>query len=194
MYSDRTGLILAFHGCDLKVRDKVVNGAELQNSTNDYDWLGNGIYFWENSPARAFDYACEVMNRTNEIEAPAVLGAVIHLKHCLDLTEYKNLQILKNGYETLKISLDAERLSLPENKKLANSNEFLMRYLDCAVIEMIHKINDSTNKYDSVRGMFLEGNSPYPNAGFKEKNHVQICIRNPNCIKGYFLPRQLVNF
>ncbi|HYE54151.1 MAG TPA: hypothetical protein VD996_04880 [Chitinophagaceae bacterium] len=25
--------------------------------------------------------------------------------------------------------------------------------------------------------------------GFHEKNHIQLCIRNPNCIKGYFLPR-----
>jgi hypothetical protein len=25
-----------------------------------------------------------------------------------------------------------------------------------------------------------EGEELYPSAGFKEKNHVQICIRNPN--------------
>ncbi|OQX80647.1 MAG: hypothetical protein B6D64_02915 [Bacteroidetes bacterium 4484_276] len=31
----------------------------------------------------------------------------------------------------------------------------------------------------------------YPNAGFKEKNHIQIAIRNPNCIKGYFFPREI---
>jgi len=29
-----------------------------------------------------------------------------------------------------------------------------------------------------------------PGAGFKEKNHIQICVRNRNCIKGYFLPRE----
>lgn len=31
----------------------------------------------------------------------------------------------------------------------------------------------------------------YPEAGFTEKNHIQICIRNPNCIKSFFLPREL---
>ena len=30
-----------------------------------------------------------------------------------------------------------------------------------------------------------------PGAGFKERNHIQISVRNPNCIKGYFLPRDL---
>ncbi len=31
----------------------------------------------------------------------------------------------------------------------------------------------------------------YPEAGLTEKNHIQICIRNPNCIKSFFLPREL---
>lgn len=45
--------------------------------------------------------------------------------------------------------------------------------------------------FDSVRGVFFEGTELYPGAGFREKDHIQICIRNPNCIKGYFLPREL---
>lgn len=42
--------------------------------------------------------------------------------------------------------------------------------------------------YDSVRGVFTEGKEIYPNAGFVEKTHIQLCIINPNCIKGYFKP------
>jgi hypothetical protein len=40
--------------------------------------------------------------------------------------------------------------------------------------------------FDSVGGVFVEGKELYPSAGFREKNHIQLCIRNPNCIKGYF--------
>ena len=49
----------------------------------------------------------------------------------------------------------------------------------------------STNDYDWLGNgiYFWEGHSLYPNAGFAEKNHIQICVCNPNCIKGYFLPR-----
>jgi hypothetical protein len=51
--------------------------------------------------------------------------------------------------------------------------------------------NKDTSKpsFDSVRGVFFEGEDLYQNAGFKSKNHIQIAIRNPNCIKGYFIPR-----
>lgn len=63
-----------------------------------------------------------------------------------------------------------------------------MRFRDCAVIESLHAFrkNKGETAFDSVRGMFAEGKPLYENAGFHEKNHIQICIRNPNCIKGYF--------
>src|SRR5690606_4350330 len=47
---------------------------------------------------------------------------------------------------------------------------------------------ESLREFDSVRGVFWEGAELYPNAGFREKDHIQLCIRNPNCIKGYFYP------
>lgn len=53
LYSKRSNLIIGFHGCDRSVVDKVINGKDnLIASTNDYDWLGNGIYFWENNEER----------------------------------------------------------------------------------------------------------------------------------------------
>ena len=62
-----------------------------------------------------------------------------------------------------------------------------------SVIETLHVLNKMAGlpPYDSVRGVFWEGNELYPSAGFQEKNHIQIAIINPNCIKGFFLPRSL---
>ena len=80
-----------------------------------------------------------------------------------------------------------------QNKQIKENSDLLLRNLDCAVIETIHQFN-KTNKFpefDSIRGVFFEGDDLYPNAGFKENNHIQIAIRNPNCIKGYFIPREL---
>lgn len=82
---------------------------------------------------------------------------------------------------------------MPQNADIGKSKDKLMRRLDCAVIEYAHFINRKTQQqaYDSVKGVFWEGKSLYPNAGFSEKNHIQLCIRNPNCIKGFFLPREI---
>jgi hypothetical protein len=195
MYSTRTGLTLGFHGCDHKVMEAVVTGVQfLKESRNRYDWLGHGIYFWESSPHRALQYANELMERGSKskstIDHPAVLGAVIDLGFCLDLLDYRNLSLVKSAYELL---LEANGKSdIPTNRPSKHSPDLLLRDLDCAVIEMLHQLRLQAGErpFDSVRGAFQEGKELYPGAGFREKDHIQICVRNPNCVKGLFIPRR----
>lgn len=195
LYSRHTSFVLGFHGCDKSIAENVVNQKEnLLFSQNDYDWLGNGIYFWENSPERALEWAVKLSQRPNsKIKEPAVLGAVIDLGYCLDLLDYHNLNVVRSAYEYLDASAKEGGFDLPQNSNIGNSTDLLLRKLDCAVIMTVHEINAIANErqYDSVRSAFWEGNPLYENAGFREKNHIQLCVRNLNCIKGYFLPREL---
>ena len=195
LYANRPNLTIGFHGCDQSVVDKVIAGKEnLLASTNDYDWLGSGIYFWENNEERALEWAVELSKRPgSSVKQPAVIGAIIDLGYCFDLTDTAYLKELKKSYD---FALEFSRISgipMPVNKTLGNSTDLLLRKLDCYVIQTTHRINREANKraYDSVRGVFWEGKPLYPNAGFAEKNHIQICICNPNCIKGYSLPRNV---
>lgn len=197
MYSNLPNLIIAFHGCDLSTFKKVLyHHDSLLPSNNSYDWLGNGIYFWENSLARAEEWAESYCNRYNKKhpnepkKVPAVIGAVISLGHCLDLTDYASAEILKTGYEILSTELSNIGKAMPINKNIKGNNDIILRELDCAVIQRIHQYNIDEHKrcYDSVRGVFIEGTPVYDNSGIMEKTHTQICIVNPNCIKGYFKP------
>lgn len=140
MYSKRSNLVIGFHGCDESVANSIITGKTyMSKSSNDYDWLGNGIYFWENNLTRAYEFASEQRERTKNDKVPKVKTP--------------------------------------------------------AVIENLHALDNASGitPYDSVRGVFWEGEDLYTNAGFKEKNHIQICVRNPNCIKGFFKPLQLDN-
>jgi hypothetical protein len=184
--------VLGFHGTDLSIAHDVVLGRiELRPSVNPWDWIGHGIYFWENSPARAIEFArASATRKGSAIKTPAVVGAVLDLGHCLDLIELSGLGTVKNSYKDLRASPNFEFL---KNKPApsSGSDELLLRDLDCAVIENVHALNHFANfsPFDSVKAVFWEGDLLYPNAGFREKNHIQICIRNPNCIKGLFIPR-----
>jgi hypothetical protein len=157
----------------------------LTPSTNLYDWLGSGIYFWENSYARAFDWA-----KNNYGDDIAVIGAVIDLGHCLNLTDYENTEIIKEGYLSLKGFSKEYNFPLPQNKNVHANDDWLIRDLDCAVINQIHEVRKEADKepFSSVRGVFTEGKPIYPGAGFRGKTHVQLCIRSMECIKGYFSP------
>ena len=42
--------------------------------------------------------------------------------------------------------------------------------------------------FQTIRGVFVEGPPAYPGAGFHIKSHVQIAVRDPGSILGYFLP------
>ena len=183
-------MILGFHGCDKEVGGGVLQGdiKHLQKSENDYDWLGHGIYFWENNPERALQFASELKANPRRgkpvIKAPFVLGAVIDLGTCLNLLESKSLRLLKEAYDFLSEVNEKAGIPLPENKKDARTGEPLRRNLDCAVIETLH--GSDPDHYDTVRGVFQEGPELYPLSAFQKKNHIQICVRNPQCIRGYF--------
>ena len=78
MYTSPSGLLLGFHGCDKKIADRVLAGEiRLTSSTNSYDWLGGGIYFWENNPARALEYAKIIMKHPERLNTPIKEPAVI---------------------------------------------------------------------------------------------------------------------
>ncbi len=197
MYSVRANLILGFHGCDEAVRDEILSNPNksLNPSENNHDWLGHGIYFWENNPERALQYATSLQKNpvrsSRPIKKPAILGAIIQLGYCLDLVDSESLELLKVGYSLLEKSMDKSEFKSLKNIAPVDSTDLLIRRLDCAVIQTIHNYRSAktSRAFDSVRGVFFEGKDLYPGAGFKEKNHIQLCIRNPNCIKGFFLPR-----
>ena len=194
IYSKRPSFIIGFHGCELLVRNQVVmDQLSIKKSENDYDWLGHGIYFWENNEERAFQFACEQIIR-NKVNEPAVLGAFIDLGNCLDLLDSKYLNLLKTiGYPAANLFFKKSGLPMPQNESVGQTEDLLLRRLDCAVIESLHIFYEEKGlqPFDSVRGVFWEGDDLYPGAGMKEKNHIQICIRNIDCVKGFFIPRKL---
>lgn len=194
LYSTRPNLVIGFHGCDRQLAEDVVAGkAELKPSNNDYDWLGPGIYFWENNYNRALNWAMERAKKSKRIQNAGVIGAVIDLGFCLDLMDGACLDAIKMAHEALVMSFWKRGFPLPKNENIGNSKDLLLRKLDCAVILSAHILSQISNgrQYDSVRSLFAEGGALYDNSGFVAKNHIQICVCNPNCIKGYFLPRNV---
>lgn len=109
---------------------------------------------------------------------------------CLNLLDARFLQTLRDGYDALTRTLRSTGDALPINRPFHSSGEPLLRDLDCAVINAVHALRrkEGLPPFDTVRHAFIEGAELYPGSAFREKNHIQICVRNPACIKGYFWP------
>ncbi|MDR0381745.1 MAG: hypothetical protein LBH86_07130 [Oscillospiraceae bacterium] len=169
--AEKTG----YHGCDQTVADKVLTqGEHLYLSANDYDWLGGGTYFWEDSPDRAWIWA-------QRHPHPAVIGAHITLGHCFDLLQPENVALLRRHYRVFRNDMRLAGTAWPVNTPL-------FRRLDCAVIEHMHAYRDKQGfpPFDSLRGAFEEGEPVFPGSFLRTLTHIQLCVRNRACILSYF--------
>lgn len=184
----QTSFVLGYHGCDASIGEKVLAGeVDLLKSDKDYDWLGPGVYFWESDPRRAWEWA-ERRAELGSVEKPFVIGAAIDLGNCLDLLARESLELLELAYDNFVQLVEAagDGRPLPENR--GKDGDKLLRYLDCAVIRLLHSAlaQQERPNFDTVRGLFSEGEDLYPGSGFKKKTHVQIAVCSPASIKGYF--------
>lgn len=161
------GFVLGYHGCDREIGESLINGARFKASDNDFDWLGPGVYFWEANPVRGIEYAAESMKRKgSKIKEPFVVGAVIDLGICLDLTTSLGIQIVKRGFESLSRLNEEARTPMP-----ANTADRLRRRLDCAVVRRVHAIFEEEKfaPFDSIRGSLQKATQPMWARAFRKK-------------------------
>ena len=189
LYQRQPAFVLGFHGTDDVVVNQIVSQKtpHLVKSQDVTEWLGHGIYFWENDPQRALNWARNGKTK-GLVKTPGALGAVIDLGLCLDLTTTTGLEEVSRAFTTLSDSYFLAGLELPKN---TGGPDKARRELDCKVVETLHayRKDHSMPAYDSVRAFFPEDDTLYDNSGFRKRNHIQICVIKPeHCIKGYFKP------
>lgn len=192
-------LVVGYHGCDITTRDKLVSARDaLKSSKNRYDWLGPGFYFFEGDMERAFAFASASKDNPEKrftaqpIATPAVVGCLLNIQRCLDMTTRSGLNLFEAALSALVTGLAETGAPVPANKKAnEQDDDVLLRRLDNAVFTFIHEnseAGDSGIRYQAVRGAFRQGLALAPNSGFHRDSHIQIALRDPTCIVGWFLP------
>jgi len=188
MHNLSSAFVLGYHGCDRKVAELLLLNEPFKQSENEYDWLGHGVYFWEANPDRAWTWALEQEERQRKkgiAFEPEVVGAVINLGFCLDLTTTNGISTVQNGYAELRNQCEAAGVSMPTN---TGGDDRVLRRLDCAVVNFVHAVRAVHHlmPFDSVRGLFPEGGEAYSGSEFQDKTHIQICVREQESIHGVF--------
>lgn len=189
--------VIGYHGTDEAVKQDVLDGRDrLEPSRRGFDWLGDGIYFWEDDPRRALWWA----NRMHEeglsgnrdhalplkVEKPAVLGAMIYLGNCLNLTFEDNISGIQGIHDEI---VDRYRL----NKWSMPTNDDFYRNLDALVVNETCKeiARRKGIRVDTVRGIFVERDGKGPAPAFDgsllfAKTYKMIAVRSRKMIVDYF--------
>lgn len=167
--------VLAFHGTDTKTAERLLKGAPFSHSQNDHDWLGRGIYFWEDGPDRASEWARQKHGRS-----AAIVGAIVQLGNCYDLMDTRNTHDLRMGAKAFADAVTRSGAELPKNFGGR-------RLLDCAVLNWwLDALATTGNVYQTVRRGFEEGDPVFTGMAITMASHVQIAVRDPSCVLGVF--------
>lgn len=208
--------VIGFHACTREFAESLQSGKltvdHWKSSTNQYDWLGDGIYFWENGYRRAVEWANEFVRGES-----AIVEAEIDLGSCFDLTNSQYVDLLVEVHASLVELYGAEGWQLPENVDLAGRkplrrwllktldgvNSFLyrflvgvdfrrserrrLRYLDSLVINQFLSLmetgfGDEVILFQTVRSPFEEGDPLFPGSMIRRQTHIQIAVRDRSCI------------
>jgi hypothetical protein len=172
--------VLGYHGTRLTLAQEILSNG-FHPSANDYDWLGGGIYFFQDAPDRAWDWACQHTQRKYPNDSPAVICSRLRLKNCIDL--FDSLPntgwplLIKETYNELLIS---HGNSLPRQQGLRHG-------LDRLVIDSMINALESHLYIGVIRSVFLEGEMIFPASALSQKGHVQIAIRDLTLIEDSWL-------
>ena len=160
-------LVKAYHAGELEEIDCLINqGFGIQHSSSQGNWLGKGVYFWENDPVRAEEWQ---MQRNK--------GAILECE--IDTNFLLNLPV-KNAY-TAEFYDRAGQLA--NNLSLRNQRNVQKFDLDNQVSKEIQKSFQLEKGLCGVRMAFFLGESVTHGGNLYENQHIQICLWDTSAIE-----------
>ena len=167
----RAPVIRGYHGTSATHAAGILRDG-FRPSGNDYDCLGDGVYFFEDGPAQARAWA----KRAHPGE-PAVVQADVRLEDCMDLKDSLGWGPLLAQAHDEVVRVSRERgLPLPRQTSATHR-------LDRVVIELTVAILEREGiPIRAVRGVFAEGAQAFPGSYLSEGAHVQVAVRDTGLI------------
>ena len=152
----------AYHGTKIELAKEIIHSKKFIRSTEEQEWLGDGVYFFQDDKRQAEDFCY----KARKYENWSVIEVDISAEKLLDLIDTETFELfeefakqLKNKYKTCKDG---------QPRKLMNA----------VIINTLYKLN----AFDLVRAVF-----PIPKRECAPRTNIspmqiQICVRNMNCI------------
>ena len=166
--------VYGYHGTSAEVASLIIQQG-FNVSANDYDWLGTGVYFFQDAPARAWEWA-----KQQHPANPGVIRSTIRLENCIDLLDIQWFPTIRNVYSLfIEDYRQANRPFPRQNPERAKAHR-----LDCAYFNYIVEVlAQAGQRIDAIRAVFLEGERVFPSSAIFDRAHVQIAVKNTSVIE-----------
>ena len=176
-----------YHATSVRAARRILAGAPFRLSRNRYDWLGDGVYFWEAAPERAWEWTQQPRVKARLGTQVAVIGARIHLDRCMDFHDTVWHKPLRDVYEYLRERYERTQRALPQ--QTAWGKHGWDREVINQLVLMTYRITGV--EIGAVRASFREpGDEPiFGDSALYQGAHVQIAVRDQRLIEERWLAR-----
>lgn len=164
-------LVKAYHAGELDEIDTFIkHRSGIRHSSSQGNWLGVGVYFWENDPERAEEWQL----RRNK---GAILECEIDTRFLLNL--------LVKSEHTIEFYDRARQLAenLAKTPNLRNQRDAQKFDLDHQVFRATQQYFQRDKGLVGLRRAFFLGESITPHGNLYENQHIQICLWDTSAIE-----------
>lgn len=162
--------VIGYHGTTETLADQILARTYPLLQRRAADWLGDGLYFWQDAPHRALWWAERRADRARQ--RPAVVRAVVDLEGAIDLLDRTPFveELLSLAYRIASGGAPAVLRNVGDNHAL-----------DCAVVNTAAEYRRDLfgAAHRVVRGVFVnERPRPYfAGSALLKEAHVQFAVR-----------------
>lgn len=163
--------VIGFHGTS---RDALAHllARDIRASDQHFEWLGTGVYFWQDSPSRARQWAVARFGAD-----AAVVVVQIDLDGCLDLLDPRWQAEVRDADFEFVLDCIANERPLPVNTDRGNHAR------DAATINWYcDRAAEDSHPVRSVRAIFEEGEPIFEGSKIRSMSHVQVAVRDLTAI------------
>jgi hypothetical protein len=171
--------LVGYHGTNIESARQILQSG-FTPSRNNYDWLGKGVYFWQDAPYRAWNWASE--HCENKGGDPAVVRSLVKIgrDEFMDLLDYSQQPNWANCLgRTHQYLQQQTRFVLPPNKRAIKYHALDRLVVDTLIEDILKPVNINIL---AVRACFQEGEEIYPGSAIYNKSHIQLAVRDTSSI------------
>ena len=152
--------VKAYHAGDNKEIENLIAGQPyMTTSYHSNNWLGEGLYFWENNPSKAEKWQLDKAK-----------GAILQC----DIDTQNLLNLLEDTGHSDSFFKKAKTLSQKYDSKYLNDREKQKFLLDCKIFNEYKK--EFRDQFSGIRMAFYLGESISKDGNIFTGQHIQICL------------------
>lgn len=182
-----------FHATDGDAAALIRQPIDFRESTSEGDWLGRGIYFWQDAPHWPWEWLDQKADRNSDFRqrlqqhGKAVIGVLIDLADCLDLLDTYWNDVISSSVDSAHTRLADLKKALGQPMPTQDWDPEAPRWnpLDSALINFVTEdlAEELRIPFTAVRCPFIEGTPFFRGSALWTKAHVAISLREPTAIK-----------